>query len=364
MEDGPAARGKVGGDLSGKAFAVNSRSRFNELQKVNMTQLHGIYIDHKMTTPFAMAQLSAKIKSLATDLARSGIILLATCVRVEAYGDAAALTHIEGTIFSGLSYERIEGPTAIARRLAEIASSAHSQILGESYVSHQLAKSIELVDQTFPISQVARLALDIGRAARERQGFIASFNYDQIVRDIIATRFADGERPDRLYVIGAGMLGRGLIRSGVGERFHATIVITRNPKALRKRLRRYADIEVALLRPEEIGQEREPRSIVVIATTEVDDKYEAILQNGLLRLEPRTIVDFSSVPALSSAAINRLSYLNMYSEEFLQFIEHNNRQLAPKLPLLFSDIEATLRAVQIHLATTTTEPGQHTQREG
>ncbi|MBB4263878.1 hypothetical protein GGD64_007950 [Bradyrhizobium sp. CIR3A] len=67
-------------------------------------------------------------------------------------------------------------------------------------------------------------------------------------------------------------------------------------------------------------------------------------------LDPRTIVNFSSVPALSDAAISRLTYVNMYSEEFLQFIEHNNRQLAPKLPLLFSDIEATFRTVQVHLA--------------
>ncbi|WP_346015861.1 hypothetical protein [Bradyrhizobium sp. 180] len=343
-------------DHNGNAFAVNSRSKCNELQEVNMTRLHGIYIDHKMTTPFAMAQLSARSKPLAADLARSGIILLATCVRVEAYGEAAALTNVESTIFSGLSYERIEGPGAIARRLAEIASSAHSQILGESYVSHQFAKSIELVRSDFPIYEIARFALDIGRAARERQGFIAAFNYEQIVRDIIADRVADGERPDRLYIIGAGMLGRGLILSGVRERFRSTIVVTRNPKAFRKRLRRYTDIEVALLRPEEIGQEPEPSSIVIIATAEVDDEYQAILQNGLLRLEPRTIVDLSSVPALSDAAIRKLSYVNMYSEEFLQFIECNNRQLAPKLPLLLSDIEETVRAAQIHLAARATEP--------
>ncbi|TIU65449.1 MAG: hypothetical protein E5W13_33780, partial [Mesorhizobium sp.] len=68
------------------------------------------------------------------------------------------------------------------------------------------------------------------------------FNYDQIVRDIIADRFPYGEIPDRLYIVGAGMLGRGLIRSGVGERFRSTVVVTRNPKNLRKRLRRSNDI--------------------------------------------------------------------------------------------------------------------------
>lgn len=321
-----------------------------------MTELHGAYVDHQMTTPFAMAQLSARIKPLATDLARSGVVLLATCVRVEVYGDESALGNVDRTIFYGFSYKRIEGAAAIAQRLAEIASSAHSQILGESYVSHQLAKSIELVNPDLPIFQVARFALDMGRAARERQRFVASFNYDQIVRDIIADRFSNGETPDRLYIIGAGMLGRGLIRSGVGQQFRSTIVVTRNPKTLRKRLRACADIEVAFMRPEDIGQEREPGSIVVIATADVNDEYEATLQSGLLRLEPRTIVDLSSIPALSDAGVRKLNYVGMYGGEFLRFIEHNNRQLMPKLPLLISDIEATLRTVQIHLSAKVSSP--------
>lgn len=303
-----------------------------------------------------MAQLSAKTKPLATELASSGVLLLTTCVRVEAYGERSALNNVDSTIFSGLSYDRIEGTVAVAQRLAEIASSAHSQILGESYVSHQLAKAIGLVSPNLPIFHVARFALDVGRAARERLRFIASFNYDQIVRDIIADRLPNGEQPDRLYIIGAGMLGRGLIRSGVGERFHSTIVVTRNPKSLRKRLRSCADIGVTLMRPEEIGQERESRSIVIIATADVNDEYATILLNGLQRLEPRTIVDLSSIPALSNAEVRKLNYVNMYSDEFLRFIKHNNKKLAPKLPLLFSDIEATLRTVQIYLSSKTTKP--------
>lgn len=315
-----------------------------------MTALLGLYVDHQMTSPFAMAQLSAKIKPLAADLARTGILLIATCVRVEVYGDEPALKAMDSTIFSSLSYERIEGAAAIARRLAEIASGAHSQILGESYVSHQLAKALELVDQNLPIFRIARLAIDVGRAARERQLFIASFNYDQIVEDIIGDQFPNGEQPDRLYIIGAGMLGRGLIRKGVGRRFRSTIVITRNPKKLRKRLRTWADTEVALMRPAEVGSEREARSIVVIATADINEEYQATLQNALMRLEPRAIVDLSSIPALSDGAVRTLNYVSMYDKEFLRFIEQNNKQLAPKLPLLCSDIDATIRTAQDYLS--------------
>ncbi|MER8708906.1 hypothetical protein NKH49_25665 [Mesorhizobium sp. M1088] len=315
-----------------------------------MSKFLGLYVDHQMTSPFAMAQHSAKIKPIANDLARSGVFLVTTCLRVEIYGQEHALRNIDNTIFSDFSSERIEGAAAITQRLAEIASGAHSQILGENYISDQLAKAIELLDPNLPIFQIARLAIDIGRASRERQRFIAPFNYDQIVRDIIADRFPNGELPDRLYMIGAGMLGRELIRSGVGDRFRSTVIVTRNPKNLRKRLRAWTDIDVALTRPAEIGHAIEPRSIVVIATADVNDEYQAILQNALLRLEPRTIVDLSSIPVLSKAAVRKLNYITMYDEEFLQFIDRNNKHLAPKLPLLFSDIEATLRAAQIYIS--------------
>ncbi|WP_247448729.1 hypothetical protein [Bradyrhizobium sp. 180] len=135
-----------------------------------MTEFLGVYIDFKRTSPSAMTRLSVKIKPVATDLATNGVLFIVACVRVEAYGDESAVRNIDKTIFSGRSHERIEGAAAIVRRLAQIASSAHSQIPGESYVSH-LAKAIQLVNPNRPSFQIAGLALDIGRAAREQQRF-------------------------------------------------------------------------------------------------------------------------------------------------------------------------------------------------
>lgn len=84
--------------------------------------------------------------------------------------------------------------------------------------------------------------------------------------------------------------------------------------------------------------------MVVIATTDVDNKYKAILQETLLRLGPRIILDLSSIPVLTREAIGELDYVNMYGDEFLRFIEQNNQRLAPKLPLVVSDIKAALGA--------------------
>ncbi len=117
-------------------------------------------------------------------------------------------------------------------------------------------------------------------------------------------------------MIGAGMLGRDLIKTAVGERFRSTVVVTRNPKRLRKRLRSLTDVAVALMRPADIGNAPEPRSVAVIATTDINDEYQAILQDALLRLEPRTVIDLSSIPALSNAAAGKLNYVTMYDSEF------------------------------------------------
>ncbi|MER9237110.1 hypothetical protein NKI56_34935 [Mesorhizobium sp. M0622] len=307
-----------------------------------MSRHLGLYVDHEMTSPFAMAQHSAKVKALSKEISRRGVLLVATCLRVEVYGSATSLINIDRKVFSTFDYKQIEGTADITQRLAEIACGAHSQILGENYISDQLAKAVDLLDPNLPISQIGRLAIDIGRASRERQGFIASFNYDQIVRDIIADRFQNGELPDRLYMIGAGMLGRELIRSGLGERFRSTVVVTRNPKNLRRRLRPWTDIEVSLIRPAEMGAVREPRSIVVIATADVNDEYEAILRDALLRLEPCAIVDLSSIPLLSGEVARSLDYVTMYDEEFLRFVTNNNRRIAPKLSILCSDIKRSL----------------------
>ncbi|ESW68128.1 hypothetical protein NKK52_30230 [Mesorhizobium sp. C277A] len=307
-----------------------------------MSRHLGLYVDHKMTSPFAMAQHSAKVKALAKDISSRGVLLVATCLRVEVYGSATSLIDIDRTVFPTFNYKQIEGTANITQRLAEIACGVHSQILGENYIGDQLAKAVDLLDPNLPISQIGRLAIDIGRASRERQGFIASFNYDQIVRDIIADRFQNGELPDRLYMIGAGMLGRELIRSGLGERFRSTVVVTRNPKNLRRRLRPWTDIEVSLIRPAEMGAVREPRSIVVIATADVNDEYEAILRHALLRLEPCAIVDLSSIPLLSGEVAKSLDYVTMYDEEFLRFVAKNNRRIAPKLSILRSDIVRSL----------------------
>ncbi|MER8887271.1 hypothetical protein [Mesorhizobium sp. M0816] len=89
-------------------------------------------------------------------------------------------------------------------------------------------------------------------------------------------------------------------------------------------------IEAAAAIPQRLAA-GEPHSIVLIATADVGDEYQAILQNALLRLEPRTIVDPSSILALSNTVVRKLGYVTMYDEEFLRFVDQNSKPLALQL---------------------------------
>ncbi|ACL59872.1 hypothetical protein [Methylobacterium nodulans] len=302
----------------------------------------GLYVDHRTSGPSAIAQYSEKIKSMADDLAASGVLLVPTCSRVEFYGEAPALRNIPSEVFADFDFRRIEGEHEIAQRVAEIASGVRSPILGERNIIQQLEGAYKRLDPNLPIARIARLGIDIGLTVRERHLFNASFTYDQFVRDIMADQYQNGEPLDHLYLTGASDLCVDLIKSGVGELFRSTTMVTRDPKNARKRLRRVTDKKVEFMRPEEFGHAREPSSFVVITNSNLDDEYKAVLQNGILRMEPRTVVDLMANPVMSDALVGKSNYVNMYDEEFLRSIEQNNEQLDPKVPLVCSDIEAAL----------------------
>ncbi|WP_084673767.1 hypothetical protein [Methylobacterium sp. WSM2598] len=310
----------------------------------------GHYADHRMTSPTEIARYSERIKKMAEDFAKDEILLVATCSRVEFYGEESALRNIPVEVFAGFPFDRIEGAAAIGRRLAEIVSGAQSRILGERNIIQQLENAYKRGDQNLPIFQIARWGVDIGLAARERHQFNASFTYDQFVRAVMADRYKNGETRGHLYLIGASDLCVDLIGSGVGEHFPSTRAVTRNPKEARKRFRRWADKKVDVMHLREFGHAREPWSLAVITTSDLNDQHKTDLQKGLLQLEPCTVVDLMANPEISDALAGKLNCVSMYGEEFHRSIEHNNEQLAPKRLLVCSEIEAAFQTVQIDIS--------------
>ncbi|WP_084673772.1 hypothetical protein [Methylobacterium sp. WSM2598] len=138
----------------------------------------GIYADHRMTSLPLIDSYSKKSTKMLYDFAANGILLVATCSRVEFYGEENALRNIPGEVFTSFPFDRIEGAAAVGRRLAEIVSGAQSRILGERNIIRQLEAAYKRRDPNLPIFQIARWGIDIGLVARERHQFTASFTYD------------------------------------------------------------------------------------------------------------------------------------------------------------------------------------------
>jgi glutamyl-tRNA reductase len=294
-----------------------------------MEDLIGRYVEHSSSTPYRMAMRSASIKHLGPELGKNGLLLLTTCLRVEIYGRRTTVDQFSNSIFGEGSAAEISGASSITQRLAELSAGLHSQILGENYISHQIENAISNLPADNPIYSLAQLAIDVGRAARARQNFIASLNYDAIVRQIIEDSYQPGERPSDLYIVGAGMLGRELIARELGLTFLRRTLVTRNPKNLRKKLQ-LSDPTIGYARIDDVENKVNPASSVVIATTEVTDEYRASLENWITNLQPRTIIDLSSIPVLTSFDDSMPRYVSMYGDRFLSFVTENNEQLAPR----------------------------------
>ena len=185
-------------------------------------------------------------------------------------------------------------------------------------------------------------AIDIGVAARNRHLFNATANYDKIVIDIVDARLGSDTLGNTLYIIGAGMLGRSILFSGLPRRFVGTRLLTRDPKALRKKLRGVVIPSLKCACPSEVDVSPEPRSVFVIATGDVAEPYQRVLEELIRRVEPSATIELSSIPAFSQAFADTAHYTNMYSEYFLSFVRTNNELMEAKAEAVKEDIAVSV----------------------
>jgi len=301
-----------------------------------------------MRPPLEMALSSAKARCLAVELRARGLLLITTCLRTEVYGECAALTELSRGALWDREPKLIKNSFGVTQRLAEIASGIHSQIVGEDYIAQQLDRALEEFDQHSPVYQLARFAIDIGVAAKERYGLRAELSYDRIVRRLLSDLLGTESAATDLYVVGAGMLGRQLLRSGIAKDFRRFAMVTRNPKTLRRRLRSEG-IECSFVkRPGEVAGGRQNASAVVIATSEVTSDYACKLSDMVQTLQPRVIIDLSSVPVPLSSKVHAKA-IDMYGPAFASLVSENNAAVASKIPDVQQAIRSNLEFAVTHL---------------
>lgn len=309
----------------------------------------GHYVDYSMTSPYAMAVRSAEIKERSEELARRDILLVNTCLRIELYGSRREVERTSPTIMNGAPVEVVKSSDDVVCRLAQIAAGAQSQILGESYIAQQLSEAVKLLSPKSKVRQLTETALRLGDEARRHNLFRADANYDNIVIDLVDDCLGQQERGETLYLVGAGMLGRSILFSGLPRRFITTCMLTRDPKALRKKLRGVAIPGLSFLHPDRLTFRPEKRSVVVIATNGVSDSYRCKLEEMVRTVEPRKVVELSSLPAFAEAFGDWPEYTNMYSDEFLRIVDRNNESLRGKAACVRQFIAESLQSVPAQL---------------
>jgi Glutamyl-tRNAGlu reductase, N-terminal domain len=310
-------------------------------------ELIGHYKDHSMFDPYRMAVHSAAVKHRMQSLAAQGLLLLTTCLRVELYGDRAAV-QTQSTDLIGNPKGSLFGTDEVAQRLSEIAAGTRSQILGESYIGEQISQVVDLLPPYSPMRRLASLAIEIGKEAQTRYSFFASADYDKIVLDLINEAIGMDGIGGTLYLVGAGMLGRSILLGELPRRFRTTRIISRDPKGLRRKLRGLTIPPIEVGRADNLKPAKESNSVVVIATNEVADTYRSTLEALFWAIEPSRIIELSSLPAFASLQQRSGSYVNMYSDKFKRILAVNNEALASRLEPVKVHIREAIREARSH----------------
>lgn len=308
--------------------------------------LVGHYRDHSMSDPYTMAVESALVKLKMRRLADQDLLLLTTCLRVELYGSYRKIEQASPEIL-GNPRGILPVATDVVQRIAEITAGVHSQILGESYIAEQVTQAVGYLKHESALRYVAEVAIEIGRAAQRRHAFYATANYDRIVQDLVDEDLGAGQRGQTLYIVGAGMLGRSILASPLHGRFDAIRMISRDPKSVRKKCRHIHIPSLGFCQIDDLDPSREPNSVFLVATNDVSETYRQSLEALIARIEPRAIIELSSLPTLSTEIQNSETYTNMYSARFLSFLETNNRLLNTRRNLVMEDIRSSLRAARL-----------------
>jgi glutamyl-tRNA reductase len=302
----------------------------------------GYYKDHSMSDPYRMAVHSAAVKHRTQSLADQGLLLLSTCLRVELYGDRAAVQTQSADII-GSPKGSLFGSDEIAQRLAEIAAGTRSQILGESYICRQIGQVADLLAPSSPMRRLVDIALEIGKEAQRRYSFFAAADYDRIVQDLVNEAIGVDCTGGTLYLVGAGMLGRSILLGDLPGRFRSTRIISRDPKGARKKLRGLAIPPIEVGRADNLKPTRESNSVVVIATSEVADTYRCTLEGLFRAIEPSAVIELSSLPAFACLQQCSGGYVNMYSDKFKRILAVSNEALASRLELVKNHIRQAVR---------------------
>lgn len=269
------------------------------------------YTDHEIERDHAtLASASEHLRRLG----RRDLLL--TCHRVEAYDTTVNDFPLRD---SGLQLEKIVGTDAAFDRLARIAAGTKSQIIGEWPIRNQVHDFVGGLPEG-RTKDLGEAALQVADSVRSEENF---YSPDHAT---IALQVLQKEAHARLLVVfGAGMLGQNLVRTHKQLGFDSALLITRNKKKARRKLRGVEGCHVQNIDRPKMFLPKDSCHVVV-ASTHLAEPYLSTVRTmvGLLNCGP--IVDVCG----ESIFFDEDGHISLEGPTMRDFIQRFNSQMEAK----------------------------------
>ncbi|WP_331765116.1 hypothetical protein [Nocardia sp. NBC_01388] len=261
-----------------------------------------------------------------TDIQNTGGgLLLHTCQRVEVYRAARPPVKELGLV-PAVSARTVVGEAA-ARRLTEIAAGVRSELLGERFVLGQVEAAGRRLPATHPLKALVAESVSIARWLRVEHGFAAAVDYPGLAFSLLTTD-PPTRRTPALLVVGGGALARAVAADALAAGYRDTVMVTRSPKRLRKRLTPEIRARVSVCTPEHAGKQLAGSPWdAVVATTNLVEPYRLQVAALLDDRGCESAVDLSGLPVHEHTSDR---YEHMYGQRFARAIARQNEVISDR----------------------------------
>ncbi|MFM0204685.1 hypothetical protein PQR53_33150 [Paraburkholderia fungorum] len=295
------------------------------------------FVDHGMIEKQAISDyLEDTFQRTIPDISEGQAAVLVTCQRAELYCFGELNRELAAEILGPLmdNAHTIRGTTKVLRRLSEIAAGAHSWLLGEEYIEHQVQRAFSHTKENTQLRWLGNKAIQIAKKVKVQHEFRSIRDYPEIALDIAedaTKRWSVDE--NALFIIGGGMLGRALVNAALQRNWNEITLITRTPKKLRRLLSNKCIIsklsDLPTVNPG-CG------FCIVIASLDLDDDYKQRIAELASSVNCFGIIDLSARRTFSAPPSDL--YIHMYGKRFSDIVTKNNFELGIKLPELLGAI--------------------------
>ena len=256
-------------------------------------------------------------------------VRLSTCLRSErySYGPPQEASHPLWPDYA------IVGAVPTLARLAAIATGTESVIVGERFISTQVAHAFRASAPDSPLGRLGNAALEIAQEVRDAHSFYALEDYDDIAFELLRRRQRSAKSP-HLVIIGSGMLASALCAHRAAENYVGIFMVTRSPKKARKRVARNITVcSAGSLLSVLAGAAFD----CIVATTSLTSAYTEVLNSIWSSEHCHSMIDLSSATIIKGHDYDS-KFISIYDASFEQAVADANRRLVSLVPAVRCDL--------------------------